>query len=106
MRILLLLFPFLTKVSGHGRLTVPAARNAAWKDAPTAAIRNNVEKDYNLDGLAAGGPGVVPLYGHGVCGDKVGEEQVCCHKSSLLTAIIVYVELIGSCYWWKVRENA
>lgn len=61
--------------AAHGRMTVPSARNAIWQDGPTEAIKMAAVPDYNLDGLAAGGPGVVPLKGHGLCGDAATGPQ-------------------------------
>eukprot|EP00121_Abeoforma_whisleri_P010829 Awhi_evm1s9984 len=53
----------------HGYIQVPAARNSMWRygfdNAP----------NYDLMGLAAGGPGVVSQHGHGLCGDNINEEQ-------------------------------
>jgi len=64
----------LVKVDAHGRLSVPAARNAAWRDAPDS-VKSRFVPDYNLDGLAAGGPGQTPIIGHGICGDKADQPQ-------------------------------
>ena len=61
--------------AAHGRMTVPSARNAVWKDGPTDAIKMAAIPDYNLDGLAAGGPGVTPKIGHGLCGDQADGPQ-------------------------------
>eukprot|EP00121_Abeoforma_whisleri_P009669 Awhi_evm1s8894 len=57
------------EVHSHGYIQVPAARNSMWKygfDNPP---------NYDLMGLAAGGPGVVAASGHGLCGDNINDEQ-------------------------------
>ncbi|KAL6077686.1 Chitin-binding type-4 domain-containing protein [Balamuthia mandrillaris] len=55
---------------GHGYLADPPARNALGKlgcgDVPT---------NYDLMGLAAGGPSVVSQIGHGLCGDRADGVQ-------------------------------
>jgi len=44
----------IQEISGHGYMSVPAARNAMWKCGFPSS-----PPDYDLTGLSAGGPAIV-----------------------------------------------